>query len=68
LNYGLKKKETNSVALVREQERQPLVAKASANFLRIEGCCVIITTDPYGCILGFLDRSLYFFFQIDPQL
>jgi hypothetical protein len=23
---------------------------------------------PYGCILGFLDRSRYFFFQVAPQL
>jgi hypothetical protein len=22
--------------------------------------------DPYGCILGFLDRSRYFFFQVAP--
>jgi hypothetical protein len=25
-------------------------------------------TDLYGCILGFLDRSNYFFFQVAPQL
>jgi hypothetical protein len=24
--------------------------------------------DPYGYILGFVDRSLYFFFQVAPQL
>jgi hypothetical protein len=24
--------------------------------------------DPYGRILGFLDRSRYFFFQVAPQL
>jgi hypothetical protein len=24
--------------------------------------------DPYGRILGFLDRSCYFFFQLAPQL
>jgi CBS-domain-containing membrane protein len=29
---------------------------------------VISVTDPYGRILGFLDRSDYFFFQIAPQL
>jgi hypothetical protein len=25
-------------------------------------------TDPYGRILGVLDRSRYFFFQVAPQL
>jgi hypothetical protein len=25
-------------------------------------------TDPYGRIIGFLDRSRYFFFQVAPQL
>jgi hypothetical protein len=36
--------------------------------LRIEGFHVVIATDPYGRILGFLDRSRYFFFQVAPQL
>jgi hypothetical protein len=25
-------------------------------------------TDPHGCILGFLDRIRYYFFQVAPQL
>jgi hypothetical protein len=25
---------------------------------------VVSVTDPYGCNLGFLDRSRYFFFQV----
>jgi hypothetical protein len=29
---------------------------------------VISVTNPYGRILGFLDRSCYFFFQVAPQL
>jgi hypothetical protein len=29
---------------------------------------VISVTDPYGRILRFLDWSLYFFFQVAPQL
>jgi hypothetical protein len=29
---------------------------------------VVSTTDPYGRILWFLDRSRYFFFQAAPQL
>jgi hypothetical protein len=31
-------------------------------------CCVVSATDTYGRILGFLDRSRYFFFQVAPQL
>jgi hypothetical protein len=31
-------------------------------------CHVVSVTDPYGSILGFLDRSRYFFFQAAPQL
>jgi CBS-domain-containing membrane protein len=32
------------------------------------GCHVVSVTDPYGRILGFLDRNRYFFFQVAPQL
>jgi hypothetical protein len=32
------------------------------------GCHMVSVTDPYGNILGFLDRSRYFFFQVAPQL
>jgi hypothetical protein len=32
------------------------------------GCRVVSVTDPYGRILGFLDRSHYFLFQIDLRL
>jgi hypothetical protein len=32
------------------------------------GCRVVSATDAYGCILGFLDRSRYFFFQVAPDL
>jgi hypothetical protein len=31
-------------------------------------CLVVIVTDPYGRIIGFLDRNRYFFFQVAPQL
>jgi hypothetical protein len=31
-------------------------------------CRVVSTTDPHGRILGFLDRSRYYFFQVAPQL
>jgi hypothetical protein len=33
-----------------------------------KGCCVVSTTDLYSRILGFLDRSRYYFFQVAPQL
>jgi hypothetical protein len=32
------------------------------------GWHVVKATDPYGRILGFLDRSRYFFFQLTPQM
>jgi hypothetical protein len=32
------------------------------------GCRVVSATDPYGRILGFLDRNRYSFFQVAPQL
>jgi hypothetical protein len=33
-----------------------------------KGCHMVSLTHPYGRILGFLDRSRYFFFQGAPQL
>jgi hypothetical protein len=32
------------------------------------GCHVVSVTNPYGRILGFLDRSRYCCFQVAPQL
>jgi hypothetical protein len=29
---------------------------------------VVSVTDPYGRVLGFLDRNRYYFFQVAPQL
>jgi hypothetical protein len=52
------------VASVRKRtistERPPLAGEVSANFDRV--CRVVSTTDPHGSILGFLDRSRYYFF------
>jgi hypothetical protein len=31
------------------------------------GCHLISVTDPYGRILGFLDRSRYFLFHVAPR-
>jgi hypothetical protein len=44
-----------------------LSAKSVTTFVE-RGCRVISATDPYGRILGFLDRRRYFFFQVAPQL
>ena len=50
------KTKLNSVALVRERtiptERPPPVGEVSANFLRIEGCHVVIATDPHGRLIS----------------
>jgi hypothetical protein len=41
-------------------ERPPLVGEVIANFFADRVCHVVSVTDPYGRILGFLDRSRYF--------
>jgi hypothetical protein len=60
------------VASVRKRtiptERPPLVSEVSANFFADRGCHVVSVTNPYGRILGFLDRSHYYFFQVALQL
>jgi hypothetical protein len=65
-------KKKNTVASVRKRtiptERPPLVGEVSANFFADRGCHVVSVTNHYGRILGFLDRSRYFFFQVAPQL
>jgi hypothetical protein len=62
---------TNSVVLVRKRtimtERPPHFGEVSAKFAD-RGCRVVSATDPHGRILGFLDRSRYYFFQVSPQL
>jgi hypothetical protein len=32
-----------------------------------KGCRMVTATNPYSRILGFLERSRYYFFQVDPQ-
>jgi hypothetical protein len=44
-----------------------LSAKLMPTFAN-RGCRVVSATDPHGRILGFLDRSRYYFFQIVLQL
>jgi hypothetical protein len=44
----------------------PLLGEVLPTFAD-RGCCVVSATDPPGRILGFLDRSRYYFFQVAPQ-
>jgi hypothetical protein len=60
----------NSVASARDLY-QPSDRRLSANLvptLADRGCYVVSVTDSYGRILGFLDRSHCFFFQVAAQL
>jgi hypothetical protein len=52
--------------LYRPSDRR-LPAKLVPNFADRD-CRVVSVTDPYGSILGFLDRGRYFFFQVAPRL
>jgi CBS-domain-containing membrane protein len=45
--------------LIIPTERPPLVSEVIAKFAD-RGCHMVSVTDPYGRILGFLDRSHYF--------
>jgi hypothetical protein len=60
-----------SMAWLRKQtiptERLPHVSKLVPTFVD-RGCHVVSILDPYSRILGFLDWSHYFFFQVAPQL
>jgi hypothetical protein len=49
-------------------ERPPLSSEVSANIFADRGCGVVSATELRGRILGFLDRSRYYFFQVAPQL
>jgi hypothetical protein len=58
------KKKTNSIVL---SPRANYTDRATAACRRkwlptfaVRGCHVVSVTDPYGCILGFVDRSRYF--------
>jgi hypothetical protein len=55
------------IALLYRQSDRRLSAKLVPTFAD-RGCHVVIVTDPYGRILGFIDWSRYFFFQVAPQL
>jgi hypothetical protein len=48
-------------------KRPPLLGEVIPTFAD-RGCCVVSATDPPGRILGLLDRSRYYFFQVVSQL
>jgi hypothetical protein len=62
--------QTNSVAIVRERtiptERPSFIGEVTDKFADRE-CHVVSVTDPHSRILGFLDRSRYFFLRIAPE-
>jgi hypothetical protein len=53
--------------LYRPSERR-LSGKLVPTFGKERGCRVVSVTDPYGRILGFLDRSRYLFIQVALEL
>jgi hypothetical protein len=59
------------MAIVHERtiptKQPPLLAKLVPTFVH-RGCRVVSTADLHSRILGFLDQSLYNFFQVAPQL
>jgi hypothetical protein len=59
-----------SVVLVRKRTiptDRRMLAKLVPTFAE-RVCRVVSATDPHDRILGFLDRSRYYFFQVAPQL
>jgi hypothetical protein len=65
--YKDSERKPNSVASVRQRtiptERWPLLGQVMPTSAD-RGCQVVNVTDPYGHILGLLDRSRYVFFQV----
>jgi CBS-domain-containing membrane protein len=63
-------KKKNSMTSVHKRtmptEQPPLVSVVPTFADR--GCHVVSVMNPYGRILGFLDQSRYYFFQVPPQL
>jgi hypothetical protein len=65
LSYKTKQKNSAS-ELYRPSDRRLWAKLVPTSVDR--GCRVVSATDPHGRILGVLDRSLYYFFQVAPQL
>jgi hypothetical protein len=59
----------NSMSLISERTLTTAACRRSqCQLLWIKGVAWSARRIPYGRILGFLDRSCYFFFQVAPQL
>jgi hypothetical protein len=63
---------SNDIALLCERtlaiERPPLVGEVSVNFSADRGRNMVSVTDLYSRILGFLNLTRYYFFQVAPQM
>jgi hypothetical protein len=68
LSYPLKKKICGPSPQANYTDRATATCRQLVPTFVDRGCHVFSVTDPYGRILGFLDRSRYFFFQVAPQL
>jgi hypothetical protein len=55
------------VTIIKKPSDRRLSVKLVSTFAD-KGCHTVSVTDPHSNILGFLDRSCYFFFQVAPQL
>jgi hypothetical protein len=65
-NLTVKKERKKTVILVHKRtipSDRHLSAKLVPTFAD-RGCCILSTVDPYGRILGFLDRGSNFFFRV----
>jgi hypothetical protein len=60
--------ESSRMQLYANRAPWPRMSAKSVSTLAERVCGVVSAADPYCRILGFLDRSRYFFFQAAPQL
>jgi hypothetical protein len=62
MEYARKEME-NSMVYNYTDRATAVCRRSDCQLLRTEGFRVVRAADPYGRILGFLDRSCYFFFH-----
>jgi hypothetical protein len=67
-----KRKTINSIFFIHKKKLRDLSLRKNyterVSIFADTVCHAVSVTDPYGRILGFLDRSRYFFYQLAPQL
>jgi hypothetical protein len=56
------------MALVRKRPSDRRLSVKLVPTFADRGCRMVSTKEPHGRILGFLDQSCYYFFQVAPQL